>query len=121
MAGGAGYTAYGYAYQLWVVPQGIITVSLVTALVPRMSRAAADKDLAGVRRDVAYALRTSAAVVVPAATAFLALARWVMGSVFGYGRITDADITVMAGMMMAFAPGSSPSPGSTSSPEASTR
>ncbi|MFJ5734060.1 murein biosynthesis integral membrane protein MurJ [Streptomyces microflavus] len=105
VAGGAGYTAYSYAYQLWVVPQGIITVSLVTALMPRMSRAAADGDLAGVRRDVAYALRTSAAVVVPAATALLVLAPWVMGSVFGYGRTTDADITVMAGIMVAFAPG----------------
>ncbi|MFF0262303.1 murein biosynthesis integral membrane protein MurJ [Streptomyces microflavus] len=105
VAGGAGYTAYSYAYQLWVVPQGIITVSLVTALMPRMSRAAADGDLAGVRRDVAYALRTSAAVVVPAATALLVLAPWVMGSVFGYGRITAADITVMAGIMVAFAPG----------------
>ncbi|WP_411081422.1 murein biosynthesis integral membrane protein MurJ [Streptomyces sp. cmx-18-6] len=105
VAGGAGYTAYSYAYQLWVVPQGIITVSLVTALMPRMSRAAADGDLGGVRRDVAYALRTSAAVVVPAATALLVLAPWVIGSVFGYGRTTDADITVMAGIMMAFAPG----------------
>ncbi|MFI1249720.1 murein biosynthesis integral membrane protein MurJ [Streptomyces anulatus] len=105
VAGGAGYTAYSYAYQLWVVPQGIITVSLVTALMPRMSRAAADGDLAGVRRDVAYALRTSAAVVVPAATALLVLAPWVIGSVFGYGRSTAADITVMAGIMMAFAPG----------------
>ncbi|MFI5656948.1 murein biosynthesis integral membrane protein MurJ [Streptomyces anulatus] len=105
VAGGAGYTAYSYAYQLWVVPQGIITVSLVTALMPRMSRAAADGDLAGVRRDVAYALRTSAAVVVPAATALLVLAPWVIGSVFGYGRTTAADITVMAGIMMAFAPG----------------
>ncbi|MFD8115822.1 murein biosynthesis integral membrane protein MurJ [Streptomyces microflavus] len=105
VAGGAGYTAYSYAYQLWVVPQGIVTVSLVTALMPRMSRAAADGNLAGVRRDVAYALRTSAAVVVPAATALLVLAPWVMGSVFGYGRTTGADITVMAGIMVAFAPG----------------
>ncbi|MFE3383553.1 murein biosynthesis integral membrane protein MurJ [Streptomyces anulatus] len=105
VAGGAGYTAYSYAYQLWVVPQGIVTVSLVTALMPRMSRAAADGDLAGVRRDVAYALRTSAAVIVPAATALLVLAPWVIGSVFGYGRTTAADITVMAGIMMAFAPG----------------
>ncbi|MFP1662779.1 murein biosynthesis integral membrane protein MurJ [Streptomyces cavourensis] len=105
VAGGVGYTAYSYAYQLWVVPQGIITVSLVTALMPRMSRAAADGDLAGVRRDVGYALRASAAVIVPAATAFLVLAPWVIGSVYGYGRATDADITVMAGIMMAFAPG----------------
>ncbi|MFG2340640.1 murein biosynthesis integral membrane protein MurJ [Streptomyces yangpuensis] len=105
LAGGAGYTAYSNAYQLWIVPQGIITVSLVTALMPRMSTAATDGDLGAVRRDVSYALRSSAALVVPAATLMAALAPWVMGSVFGYGRTGAADIEVMAGMLTAFAPG----------------
>ncbi|MEU9148629.1 murein biosynthesis integral membrane protein MurJ [Streptomyces sp. NPDC048349] len=104
-AGGAGYAAYSNAYQLWVVPQGIITVSLVTALMPRMSSAASDGDLAGVRRDVSYALRSSAALVVPAAALFAALAPWVIGAVFGYGRTGAADVEAMAGMLIAFAPG----------------
>jgi putative peptidoglycan lipid II flippase len=103
--GGVGYTAYSYAFQLWVVPHGIVTVSLVTALMPRMSLAAAENDLTGVRREVSYALRTSAAVVVPAVALLFALAPWVMGAVYGYGRTGDADIAAMAGMMMAFAPG----------------
>ncbi|MDX6759165.1 murein biosynthesis integral membrane protein MurJ [Streptomyces sp. F8] len=105
LAGGAGYTAYSNAYQLWIVPQGIITVSLVTALMPRMSSAAADGDLGAVRRDVSYALRSSASLVVPAAALMAALAPWVMGGVFGYGRTGAADIEVMAGMLTAFAPG----------------
>nr|WSX54442.1 murein biosynthesis integral membrane protein MurJ [Streptomyces sp. NBC_00974] len=105
LAGGAGYTAYSNAYLLWMVPQGIITVSLVTALMPRMSAAATDGDLAGVRRDVSYALRSSAALVVPAAAVFAALAPWVIGSVFEYGRTGAADVAVMAGMLTAFAPG----------------
>ncbi len=105
LAGGAGYTAYSNAYQLWIVPQGIITVSLVTALMPRMSSAATDGDLGAVRRDVSYALRSSAALVVPAAALMAALAPWVMGSVFGYGRTGAADIEIMAGMLAAFAPG----------------
>ncbi|WP_406084451.1 murein biosynthesis integral membrane protein MurJ [Streptomyces virginiae] len=105
LAGGAGYIAYSNAYQLWVVPQGIITVSLVTALMPRMSAAATDGDLAAVRRDISYVLRSSAALVVPAAALFAALAPWVMGSVFEYGRTDAADIEVMAGMLIAFAPG----------------
>ncbi|MEU0633483.1 murein biosynthesis integral membrane protein MurJ [Streptomyces sp. NPDC005989] len=105
LAGGVGYTAYSYAFQLWVVPHGIVTVSLVTALVPRMSRAAADGDLPGLRRDVSYALRTSAAAVVPAVALLFALAPWVMGAVYGYGRTDDADIDAMAGILMAFAPG----------------
>ncbi|WP_442480815.1 murein biosynthesis integral membrane protein MurJ [Streptomyces kutzneri] len=105
LAGGAGYTAYSNAYQLWIVPQGIITVSLVTALMPRMSAAATEGDLGAVRRDISYALRSSAALVVPAAVLFAALAPWVMGSVFEYGRTGAADIEVMAGMLIAFAPG----------------
>ncbi|MFF3090507.1 murein biosynthesis integral membrane protein MurJ [Streptomyces nojiriensis] len=105
LAGGAGYTAYSNAYQLWIVPQGIITVSLVTALMPRMSAAATDGDLGAVRRDLSYALRSSAALVVPAAALFAALAPWVMGGVFEYGRTGAADIEVMAGILIAFAPG----------------
>ncbi|MEU1861235.1 murein biosynthesis integral membrane protein MurJ [Streptomyces gardneri] len=104
-SGGSGLAAYNNAYQLWTVPHGIITVSLVTALLPRMSRAAADGDLAGVRRDVAYAQRTSAAAVVPAACALLALAVPLMTAVFGYGETGGDDVRAMSWIMIAFAPG----------------
>ena len=42
VAGGAGYTAYSNAYQLWVVPQGIITVSARHRADAADERAAAD-------------------------------------------------------------------------------
>ncbi|MEU7022380.1 murein biosynthesis integral membrane protein MurJ [Streptomyces sp. NPDC046203] len=105
LAEGAGLSAYNNAYQLWMVPHGIVTVALVTALMPRMSGAAADGDLAAVRRDVAGAQRTSAAAIVPAACALFALAVPVMGVVYQYGR-TDADaVRSMAWILMALAPG----------------
>ncbi|MGW0559598.1 murein biosynthesis integral membrane protein MurJ [Streptomyces sp. NPDC003016] len=103
--GGVGFSAYNNAYLLWAVPHGIVTVSLVTALMPRMSGSAAGGDRAAVRRDVSYALRTSAAAVVPAACALLALAQPLMALVFQYGRTGADDITAMAGILMAFAPG----------------
>ncbi|MEW1636560.1 murein biosynthesis integral membrane protein MurJ [Streptomyces sp. NPDC093801] len=102
---GFGYAAYTSAYQLWVVPQGIVTVSLVTALMPRMSAAAAGGDLGAVREDVSYALRASAALVLPAAALFAALAPWVMDCVSGYGEVTAEGVAAMAGMLVAFAPG----------------
>ncbi|WP_030321848.1 murein biosynthesis integral membrane protein MurJ [Streptomyces flavochromogenes] len=102
---GGGLAAYNNAYLLWSVPHGIITVSLVTALLPRMSAAAADGDLAGVRRDVSYALRTSQAAVVPAACALLALAVPLMTVVFRYGATSGDDIRAMSWILMAFAPG----------------
>ncbi|MFC5214525.1 murein biosynthesis integral membrane protein MurJ [Streptomyces coerulescens] len=105
LGGGPGYGAYNNAYALWVVPHGIITVSVVTALMPRMSAAAADGDTAAVRRDVSHGLRVSASAVVPAACALFALAQPVMALVFGYGRTSAADTAAMAGILMAFAPG----------------
>ncbi|MGP3635534.1 murein biosynthesis integral membrane protein MurJ, partial [Streptomyces sp. 24-1644] len=103
--GGAGFSAYNNAYLLWAVPHGIITVSLVTALMPRMSAAAADGDTMGIRRDLSYALRTTAAAVVPAACVLFALAQPAMTLVFRYGQTDAGDIAVMAGTLMAFAPG----------------
>lgn len=105
VAGGAGYLAYSNAYLLWMVPQGIVTVSLVTALMPRMSAAATDGDLAAVRKDVSYALRSTAALIVPAAALYAALAPWVIGAVFEHGNTGASDAAVMAGMLIAFAPG----------------
>jgi putative peptidoglycan lipid II flippase len=70
---GTGITAYNYALQLWQMPQAIITVSVMTAVLPRISRAAADGDAAAVRDDLSYGLRTSAVAIVPCAFAFLAL------------------------------------------------
>ncbi|WSB66506.1 murein biosynthesis integral membrane protein MurJ [Streptomyces decoyicus] len=70
---GSGFTAYNFAYQMWQMPQAIITVSVMTAVLPRISRAAQDGDIAAVRDDLSYGLRTSAVAIVPCAFAFLAL------------------------------------------------
>ncbi|MEU0042788.1 murein biosynthesis integral membrane protein MurJ [Streptomyces werraensis] len=102
---GVGYTAYSSAYQLWVVPQGIITVSLVTALLPRMSRAASDGDHDKVGEDLAQGLRTSAAAIVPATVAFLVLAPQLTGLAYQYAQATEEDTRAIAWVLMAFAPG----------------
>ena len=70
---GTGITAYNNALLIWQMPQAIITVSVMAAVLPRISRAAADGDIASVRDDISYGLRTSAVAIVPAAFAFLAL------------------------------------------------
>uniref|UniRef100_A0AAU3GMM4 Murein biosynthesis integral membrane protein MurJ n=1 Tax=Streptomyces sp. NBC_01401 TaxID=2903854 RepID=A0AAU3GMM4_9ACTN len=70
---GSGITAYNYALLLWQMPQAIITVSVMTAALPRISRSAQDDDKAAIRDDISYGLRTSAVAIVPCAFAFLAL------------------------------------------------
>jgi putative peptidoglycan lipid II flippase len=90
LSGGVGYADYSRAQQIWILPQSVITVSLLTLLLPRMSRAAADDDPAAVRDDLSFGLRMSGAVIVPCAFAFLALGPQIAGVLFGHGQ-THAD------------------------------
>ncbi|MER5463355.1 murein biosynthesis integral membrane protein MurJ [Streptomyces sp. NPDC002668] len=70
---GAGILAYTNAQLIWGMPQAIITVSVMAALLPRISRAAHDNDPGAVRDDISQGLRNSAVAIVPVAFAFLAL------------------------------------------------
>ena len=70
---GAGWTAYSQAQLIWNMPQAIITVSVMAALLPRLSRAASDGDNGAVRDDISQGLRNSAVAIVPIAFGLLAL------------------------------------------------
>ncbi|GFH38652.1 murein biosynthesis integral membrane protein MurJ [Streptomyces pacificus] len=70
---GAGFLAYTNAQLIWAMPQAIITVSVMAALLPRISRAAHDDDAGAVRDDISQGLRNSAVAIVPVAFSFLAL------------------------------------------------
>ncbi|MBV9830597.1 MAG: murein biosynthesis integral membrane protein MurJ [Marmoricola sp.] len=82
---GAGYTVYANSFLLTMVPHSIITVSLATAMLPLLSRYAAEHDLPAIGRAVSSTIRSAYALIVPAA-AFLALmARDTSHIVWGYG------------------------------------
>jgi putative peptidoglycan lipid II flippase len=79
---GAGFVAYASAYLVFILPHSIITVSVVTGLLPRMSRHAADGHLEDVRDDLATGWRLIALGVVAAAAAFVALGPQITGVLF---------------------------------------
>ena len=62
---GTGYTIYSQTFLLVMVPHAIATVSLATAVLPRLSAYAADHDLAGVARGVSSTLRTTLTLIIP--------------------------------------------------------
>ena len=70
---GVGFTAYSYAYLVFILPHSIITVSVVTALLPRMSAAVADRRFGDLRDDLSTGWRLTAVGVVLAAAGFVAL------------------------------------------------
>jgi putative peptidoglycan lipid II flippase len=82
---GTGYTVYSSAFLLVMVPHSIITVSLATAILPRLSARAADGDLSGLAGSLASTLRTALALVLPFAALLPLLALDVSNVVFGFG------------------------------------
>ncbi|WP_235502737.1 MULTISPECIES: murein biosynthesis integral membrane protein MurJ [unclassified Kitasatospora] len=103
---GLGYTPYNNAYLLFIVPQGIITVSLVTAILPSMSRSVTAGRFEDVGRELAHTLRSSAGMIVPASAIFLSLAGPIAALAYQHGPgVTDADIDVVTQILMAFALG----------------
>jgi putative peptidoglycan lipid II flippase len=99
---GVGYTAYSYAQTIWMLPQSIVTVSLVTALLPRMSRAAAEGRIADLRADLSRALRVSGVVIVPAAFLFTALGPDIAALLFAHGAADAASARPLGHMLQAF-------------------
>jgi putative peptidoglycan lipid II flippase len=97
---GTGFSAYANAQLIWGLPQAIITVSLMAALLPRISRSAAEGDGGAVRDDISQGLRTTAVAIVPIAFGFLALGIPMCTLIFGTSGTGGA--TNMGYMLMAF-------------------
>ncbi|MFG2946687.1 murein biosynthesis integral membrane protein MurJ [Streptomyces adustus] len=97
---GTGFAAYANAQLIWGLPQAIITVSLMAALLPRISRSAAEGDGGAVRDDISQGLRTTAVAIVPIAFGFLALGIPMCTLIFGSSGTSEA--TNMGFMLMAF-------------------
>ena len=100
-----GSFVYASAHLMFVLPHSIITVSVVTALMPRMSRAAHAGNLAGVRRDLARGMRLIAAALVPATVLLALLAPQLAQLLLGYGNAGDAGARAIGQVVQVFSLG----------------
>jgi putative peptidoglycan lipid II flippase len=82
---GTGITIYSNAFLIMMVPHSIITVSLATAILPRLSSQAADGDLGGLARSLSSTLRSALAVIVPFAALLPVIAEDVSNLIWGHG------------------------------------
>jgi murein biosynthesis integral membrane protein MurJ len=62
---GSGVTYYQYAWLLFQLPYAVVGVSVITALLPRMSAHASERRFGLVRADFATGIRLSSVIVVP--------------------------------------------------------
>ena len=94
-----GKISYSNAFLIFMLPHSLVTVSLVTALFTRMSRAAHAGNLGEVRADVHRGLRLTAVATVPATVGALVLGFAATATL--YPANTEASTRGIAAVMMA--------------------
>ncbi|MCO7222043.1 murein biosynthesis integral membrane protein MurJ, partial [Klenkia sp. PcliD-1-E] len=98
--GGLGPAAFARASLLFQMPYGIIGVALLTALVPRMSRAASRHDVPGVAADLSLGMRLSAVGLLPVTALLAVLSPSLTTVAFGHGQ-TSVDQARTIGFALA--------------------
>jgi putative peptidoglycan lipid II flippase len=86
---GTGITIYSNAFLIMMVPHAIITVSLATAILPRLSALAAEGDLQGLSRSLSSTLRAALVVIVPFAALLPVIAAHISNVIWGHGATSD--------------------------------
>ena len=80
-----GYLVYSASFLIVMVPHSVVTVSLATAVLPRMSALAAEGDHAELARTLVLALRSALVVIVPFALLLPLVSLDLAHLIWGYG------------------------------------
>ena len=103
---GAGYTPYANAYLILLLPHSIATISIVTAILPKLSQYVIDKRVDAFSLDISHALRLVAIISVPAAFVFFAFGTLIGKSLF-FG-VDQASAEFLGKVLAGFAFGAIP-------------
>ena len=79
---GVGYTPYTYAYFVMLLPYSIVTISIITAILPHISKLALDGKREEVKVQLVRAIRLVGVITVPSAVAFLFFGPLITQSIF---------------------------------------
>jgi putative peptidoglycan lipid II flippase len=96
----AGLMIYNNVYLLLMMAHGIIAVSIITALMPRMSAAAADGRNADLTADLARGTRTVTAVLAPIAVCYAVLATPIPFTLFRVGAFDGDNAAATAPVLL---------------------
>lgn len=100
-----GYTAYVAAFTFFQLPHGLFAVSIITALMPDLSRHAAAVDWAAFRATLSLGIRTTLLLILPAAVGYLLVGQDAVRLLLDHGVVTGASVELVSGVLAVFAVG----------------
>jgi putative peptidoglycan lipid II flippase len=102
----AGLLIFNQVFLLLMMAHGIVGVSIIMALMPRMSAASADRRYGDLVDDISRGARMAAAVLAPIAVGYVVLAQPIASTLFQWGVFTadaaraTAPVLMMAGLAL---------------------
>ncbi|WP_221330323.1 murein biosynthesis integral membrane protein MurJ [Actinoplanes sp. L3-i22] len=102
LSGPGGVTAYQNALAVFQVPFAVIALSVMTTMLPRLSRSAARRDHDRIVRDLSLAVRVAVAVMAPIAVALVLLGRPIAEVLFDHGSSAPATVRSLGTVLAAF-------------------
>lgn len=99
-AGKAGLLIFNNVFLLVMMAHGVIGVSVMTALMPRMSAAAADGRFPDVAADLTRGIRTTTTALAPIAVLYGVLATPIAVTLFQHGAFGAAEAKATAGVLV---------------------
>lgn len=100
-----GVSAYQAAYLFFQLPYAVVTATALTVLLPELAGAWATGDVHRFRARLSEGLHVVVVLLVPAAAAFVILARPVVGLAIEHGALTPAAAALTADVLRLFAVG----------------
>ncbi|CAB4918888.1 unannotated protein [freshwater metagenome] len=98
----AGLTTYQKANLIFMLPQSVITISIVTAMLPSLSRIAHSGQMEQVGRDITSTMRLVASFIVPIGVILMVIGPGIAVLLFGYGAATPAQAALMGSIVSVF-------------------
>jgi putative peptidoglycan lipid II flippase len=107
-ATGQGYSVYFNSWQLFQLPYAVVGISVISALLPRMSAHATDRNYPLVREDFSTGVRLAAVIVVPAAVFLAVLGAPLCEFLFAHGSTSAGNARYIGEVFAVFSLGLMP-------------
>ncbi|WP_236666945.1 MULTISPECIES: murein biosynthesis integral membrane protein MurJ [unclassified Nonomuraea] len=99
---GHGISPYTLAFQLFQLPYGVIGVSVITAMLPRMSRAVSDGRFDDVRSEFGSSVRLVCSLMVPVSLLLMVLGPAITVPIYGHGANSVADAVYIGNVLQVY-------------------
>ncbi len=93
------YSAWSYAFMFFQLPNGIIAVSVMTALLPGLAQQVSKKNMQRFRELLREGIGLTALLVIPAVLGYVLLAEPIITLFLQRGNFHHADTLVVAGVL----------------------